>query len=222
MSELSDKVKKLQWQQVIQLTGVLATPGILGPSPAKERLLSMVDFRGKRVLDCITLNGLWAFDAVRRGAGIVDAMNDPSARPIPDARLTFQLAAETQQAPVTYSEASIYNFNPLTTAKPYEVIVFFDAYHHLRHPLMAFERLAHNLEEGGHLCVHGAVLPTEGCFANFFHHVPHIGDRTTYWVPTPLCLLEWIDLVGLTVIDHFQDANDPHSYHALAVKRNRR
>lgn len=222
MSDLHERVKRLQWHQVIQLTGNLRTPGVLATSPGKERLLSMVDFKDKRVLDCITLDGLWAFDAVQRGAGVVDAFNDPDARHIPDARFCFQLAAEVLVAPVAYSEASVYSFDPLTTAKPYEVVIFFDAFHHLRHPLWAFERIAHNMEEGGHLCVQGAVLPTDGCYANFHHRVPHIGDRTTYWVPTPLCLLEWIDSAGLTIVDHFPGHNDPHSYHVLAVKRSRR
>src|SRR5262245_19550631 len=72
--DLRRRVAALKWVHSIDLGGGVVTPGAWGPpAPQIVRALDSIDFRGRRVLDIGCWDGLWSFEAERRGAAEVYA-----------------------------------------------------------------------------------------------------------------------------------------------------
>src|SRR6266496_2065088 len=78
---LRERVHSLDWVHTIDLGQGLVTPGAWPPSPLIRKAFDSLDFVGKRVLDVGCWDGLWSFEAERRGAGEVYATDCVSQRP---------------------------------------------------------------------------------------------------------------------------------------------
>ena len=71
--DLAEKVAGIPWYHSIDLGGGLVTPG--NPVDARMSNEGLPDVRGKSVLDIGAWDGFWSFEAERRGAGRVVAMD---------------------------------------------------------------------------------------------------------------------------------------------------
>ena len=83
------------WMHTIDLGDGLGTPGAWTPEDqaGTRRAFDDVDFRGRRVLDVGCLDGLWSFEAERRGAAEVYA-TDLVSQVTPNREPYFRLAHE--------------------------------------------------------------------------------------------------------------------------------
>jgi len=83
------------WMHTIDLGGGVLTPGAWTPEDQAGTLgaLEQIGFRGKKVLDVGCLDGLWSFEAERRGAAEVYA-TDLVSQVTPNREPYFRLAHE--------------------------------------------------------------------------------------------------------------------------------
>lgn len=140
-----EEASKLKWYHCLRLTPSYTTPGISGFSlkmPNWERnyqFPSDKDLRGKSVLDIGTMNGIFAYEAERRGASRVVAIDrDPAG--FPDAREAFELAGRAFGSSVTsYRPMSIYDLDPETTGT-FDFVLLYGVLYHLKFPLSAYTR----------------------------------------------------------------------------------
>ena len=88
--DLLERVQALTWVHSIDLGNGIVTPGMWGPpSPTIMRALDTIDFHGKKVLDIGCWDGLWSFEAEKRGATTIVATDLNTQRWPPDGHLTF-------------------------------------------------------------------------------------------------------------------------------------
>jgi tRNA (mo5U34)-methyltransferase len=81
LERLRQAVSALTWVHSIDLGNRIITPGIWGkPQPLIMRAFDDIDFRGRKVLDVGCWDGLWSFEAEKRGAAEVWATDDISQR----------------------------------------------------------------------------------------------------------------------------------------------
>jgi tRNA (mo5U34)-methyltransferase len=192
--DLRRKVSQYKWAHSIDLGEGVVTQGMWGrPNPSLMQAFDRIDFRGKKVLDIGCWDGLWSFEAEKRGASAVYATDDISQRSFSE-QPTFALAREVLQSKVKYfPNISVYDIRTLGV-DDFDVVLFLGVYYHLKNPLSALTILRQVIATGGALIVEGPVIDnSKDAFATFFYHDLFADDVSNWWVPTLRCLREWIE-----------------------------
>src|SRR3954467_981696 len=123
-SDLLERVQALSWVHAIDLGNGIVTPGMWGlPSATIMRAFNTIDFRGKKVLDIGCWDGLWSFEAERRGAAEVWA-TDLVAHRHGDGQATFRLAHALLGSRARYvPDLSVYDVARLGV-RDFDVVLF--------------------------------------------------------------------------------------------------
>lgn len=156
-----EEMNALEWYHSIELAPGVKTKGYpWGPSvwePIREQL-DKIDFRGKRVLDVASWDGMWAFEAEKRGASYVVASDYFPARHSDEQNglKTFNFAKRILNSRVTFKSCSIYKLE--TLGEQFDIITNFGLIYHLRHPTLALDQCRLALKEGGLCLVETAVI----------------------------------------------------------------
>lgn len=134
------------WYHRIEVAPGLFTPGV-DNTPGKLAILDTLGFpkdcTGLRVLDVGTADGAFAFEAKRRGAATVVAID--TRRP---EQTGFWIARNILGIWVDYHQRSVYDLHP-SKDHPFDVILFLGVLYHLRHPLLALDRLRQVIDPNG-------------------------------------------------------------------------
>lgn len=155
-------MNKYQWYHRIELPDGTVTPG-WAPINA-DRYCIPDDLTGKRVLDIGAWDGYWTWEALKRGAKEVVAIDDFSDTcGIPDLQRkrweTFDLCREAfgftarddsdlvryneQGQSVRRIETSVYSLGTdILDIGRFDVVFFFGTIYHLKYPLLALEKIA--------------------------------------------------------------------------------
>lgn len=121
------------WHHRIEVTPDIATPGAYDPSDLLQRL-ELGDVGGKRVLDVGTRDGYFAFACERLGAEVVTIDSSPP-------EITgFEVARELLGSRVDYQVGNVYDLTA-AQAGTFDIVLFLGVIYHLRHPLLALDRL---------------------------------------------------------------------------------
>ena len=147
------------WMHTIDLGGGVVTPGAWTPEDQAGTLgaLEQIDFRGKKVLDVGCLDGLWSFEAERRGAAEVYA-TDLVSQVTPNREPYFRLAHELLGSRARYvPDLSVFDVARLGV-RDFDVVLYLGVYYHLRDPLLSFARLRQVMRTGAVLLVEGQVI----------------------------------------------------------------
>jgi hypothetical protein len=126
--DLRWRVADHAWWHTIELAPGVVTPGWWDLRPTAARLPWPGSLAGLRCLDVGTMDGFWAFELERRGAGEVHAIDlvDPAKQDAPyDQRLkrdptplaqlrgqSFRAAAELLGSHVQYHDLNVYDLDP--------------------------------------------------------------------------------------------------------------
>jgi len=194
LDQLKKQVSALSWVHTIDLGQGLVTPGRWGkPNSLIQRAFEAMDFSGKKVLDIGCWDGLWSFQAEKRGAAAVHATDDVSQRSDQE-QATFLLAQRALRSRVHYHpRLSVYDIESLGV-RDFDIVLFCGVYYHLRHPLLALAKLRRMMKTGGMILVEGDVLygPSES-YAKYFYGASRLDDPSVWWIPTISCLRDWVE-----------------------------
>jgi tRNA (mo5U34)-methyltransferase len=157
----------------------------------KERLANFpvpADLTGKRVLDIGTWDGWYAFELAKRGAEVVaiDCWDNP--------RFYEMRRIMNLESRVDYRLMDVYDIAPENLGQ-FDVVMFLGVLYHLKHPLLALERVCSVTRDLA--CVdsfvlrepHHVVLPFDGRLVMEFFETDEFGGQTDNWVaPSAPCL----------------------------------
>lgn len=165
------------------------------------------DLTGKRILDVGAWDGYWTFECLKRGAKEVVAIDDfsdglgafdPATRP---KWAAFDLCCEAlgyTREQCTRREMSLYDITPETFGM-FDVVLFFGTLYHLKHPLLAMEKLSAVCT--GEMYIESAVCDYfsayqgglgagySGKVMEFYPGSEYGSNPSNWWVPT-LSVLE--------------------------------
>src|SRR5271165_845782 len=124
------------WFHQMELPGGILTPGWSDPRVDKLPHYGLpTDMTGMRVLDIGNAEGFFSFEAERRGAAEVIGLENypPMARKFEICRAALGSRARTYMA-------NIYDLNP-SSFGTFDLVMFFGVLYHLRHPILALEKI---------------------------------------------------------------------------------
>jgi tRNA (mo5U34)-methyltransferase len=218
--ELQKQIEALPfWYHRIELPYGLFTPGWAPIDPAAYKIPE--DLHGRRILDVGAWDGYWTFEALRRGAAEVVAIDDFSdylgtlEKRQRKAWETFDLCREA----FGYSddvcrriEMSVYDITEQNLGT-FDTVFFFGTIYHLRYPLFALDKLSAVCKNS--IYVESAVLddysPYKGGLGHgysgqqmvmeFYPGKQYGNNETNWWVPTLVCLMSMVNSAGFKTVD---------------------
>jgi tRNA (mo5U34)-methyltransferase len=215
------------WYHRIELPGGVVTPGTNPHSAAAYRIPP--DLTGQRVLDVGAWDGFWTFEALKRGAKEVVAIDDFSdflGRLKPEERHAWKSFDLCREA-LGYSEdcckrieMSLYDVTPERLGR-FDCILFFGTLYHLRHPLLALDRLAAICDR--QIFVESAICddytPYRGGLNVGFHRhhmvmefypTTELGrNPTNWWAPSLNCLAAMVSASGFRNVEAWRLTERP-------------
>jgi len=132
---IQEKVNRIEWYHAIEVGPGIVTPGRYDPKPLLDTMGFPKDLTGKTVLDIGAYDGFFTFEAEKRGAKRVVAMDRHPAD-----HLGFALAHELVKSKAEYVVASVYDLSPEKHGV-FDVVLFLGVLYHLRHPLLGLEKI---------------------------------------------------------------------------------
>jgi tRNA (mo5U34)-methyltransferase len=201
MTALEREIRALApWFHNLRLEGIETAPDhFLGDYPRYkfERFAALfpADLHGATVLDIGCNAGFYAFEMKRRGASRVVAIDS-------DPRYLAQaaLASRVLGLPIELRHLDVYHLDEL--GERFDFVLFMGVLYHLRHPLLALDRL-HDHVVGDRLLFQSllrgapdiarvepdypfeelAIFERRGHPAMFFVEHRYAGDWTNWWIP---------------------------------------
>jgi tRNA (mo5U34)-methyltransferase len=221
--EIAREVEALgPWFHNLDLRGVPTAPShFLGDYPRDKfrRFAGALpaDLRGRSVLDVGCNAGFYALEMKRRGAARVLGVDTDDGY-LAQARF----AARVLGLDVEYARLSVYDVAEL--GERFDVVLFMGVVYHLRHPLLALDRL-HEHAVGDLLVFQSLVrgrapaspvapdYPFEdaslfdepGAPRLTFVERSFAGDPTNWWVPNAPCAEAMLRSAGFSVVAHPED-----------------
>lgn len=206
------------WFHSIDLGHGIVTPGTKSPEQLQHELgvLQIPDLRGKSVLDIGAWDGFFSFEAERRGAKRIVALDhyiwsiDPhvygryvkqckregkvfqEATEVPEAWQPGKLPGKrgfdfARRALKSKVEPVVGNFMEMDLAKigTFDVVFYLGVLYHMRHPLLALQRLASVTREVAVIETHAVYVPAceQHALCEFYETTELNGDASNWWAP---------------------------------------
>ena len=218
--EIRRRVAELgEWFQNLNLCGVQTAPNhFLGDYPSFKwktfQHAIPADLSGKTVLDIGCNAGFYSIEMKRRGAErVVGIDSDPAY--LAQARF----AAEVTGTDIEFRELDVYDVEELH--EEFDVVLFMGVLYHLRHPLLALDRLQdfvvkdllvfQSLQRGSREVARvekdypfeeTGIFEQEGYPAMYFVEKRYSHDPTNWWIPNRACAEAMLRSAGFDLIDH--------------------
>jgi tRNA (mo5U34)-methyltransferase len=197
--------KEPYWFHRIELGSDIVTPGWSDPKSEKLPHFGLPDdMHGMRVLDIGCSEGFFSFESERRGASEVLAIDS-----MPESVRRFNICRAALGSSATAFLTSVYDLNRRAFGT-FDLVMFFGVLYHLRHPLLALEKVYD-------VCSGTVLLQTNGfedpalegsSYAKFYPRGIQSGppekpifDVTVFWMPNSACVRDMMTHVGFVDVE---------------------
>jgi tRNA (mo5U34)-methyltransferase len=197
VNELKAEVGKTRWYHSIDLGNGIVTSGWEKDTASRLRKLMIPDdLHGLTVLDIGAWDGFFSFEAERRGAKRVLATDyDSWLGKTWGSKAGFELARRALNSHVEAMTIDVLELSPERVGV-FDLVLFLGVLYHLRHPLLALERIFN--VTGSHLILetHVDMLWSRRPVMAFYPSSELYGDPTSWWGPNPVAVIAMLKSVG--------------------------
>lgn len=201
-SDRRKRVQEINWWHTIDLGDGLLTAGRDATAEKLGTLKLPERFDGLAVLDIGAWDGFFSFEAEKRGASRIVAM-DPMWRnenmPGFD-KSGFLLARELLNSRVEDVDLDVYQLDP-TAIGTFDVVLFLGVLYHVKDPFGAIERVASVTRDRLILETHVDLIGGHRPMAAFYPGDELRGDSSNWWGPNPKAVLAMLKAAGFARID---------------------
>jgi tRNA (mo5U34)-methyltransferase len=195
--ELRKEVEKINWWHKIDLGNGVITPGI-DITPEKLKWIQMTqNLIGKSVLDIGAWDGFFSFEAERRGASRVLAVDSHVWKN--GAKEGFNLARKVLGSNVKDREIDVMDISPENIGV-FDYVLFLGVLYHLRHPLLALEKVSSVTRDQLVLETHVELIGGKRPVMAFYPGDEVNNDPTNWWGPNPSAIKSMLQDVGFRKI----------------------
>ncbi|MCF3652127.1 DUF1698 domain-containing protein [Synoicihabitans lomoniglobus] len=205
---LPEAINQIRWFHRIDLGHGVITPG-LDDTPTKlARIQLPPSLTGKSVLDVGAWDGFFSFEAERRGAKRVVAVDSYcwSGEGWAD-KSGFELAHAQLNSNVESVYAEVLDIEPELVGQ-HDIVLFLGVLYHLRHPLLALEKMAAVTRDCLILETKVDLLHLGPPAMAFYNGTELNRDPTNWWAPNLPGLLAMLRAVGFS---RFEVVSKPKS-----------
>ena len=194
--DLRSRASALRWYHTIDLGAGVITPGMDDTPYRLARLALPASLKGLTVLDIGAWDGFFSFECERRGASRVVAADYYSWH---DAgwgtKAGFQLAREALGSRVEDVDIDVMDLSAERVGT-FDLVLFLGVLYHLRHPLLALERVASVTR--GRLILETVVdlVGLRRPAMAFYPDRELNHDATNWWAPNPSAVHGMLRSVG--------------------------
>jgi tRNA (mo5U34)-methyltransferase len=212
--ELQRDIGKIRWWHQIDLGNGIVTPG---GDTTLRRIADLglpEDLSGKSVLDIGAWDGAFSFECERRGAARVLATDSfVWEGKTWGSKEGFELARRALGSRV---EDLLIDVFDLTASRvgTFDVVLFAGVLYHLKHPLLALERVAE--VTGGQLILNSHINLTnlDRPAMAFYPGSEQNNDASNWWGPNVPALRAMLQTVGFRKIEVFREVDQWATLHA--------
>lgn len=196
-AEQREKLLGGSWWHSIDLGGGRITPGVHSIEELRgnyDRFGLPADLTGRRLLDVGCWDGFYSFESERRGADVtsVDCWRPEN----------FFVAREALGSAVEFREMSVYELSRRDPGA-FDIVLFLGVLYHLRHPLLALERICELTRETAIIETHviDSVFPTDRPIMEFYEFDQLGGQYDNWWGPNVECLCQMARAAGFARVE---------------------
>jgi len=199
--ELRERIARVTWFHEIELRPGLRTPA---PESTRKRLGLLripPDLTGRSVLDIGAWDGFFSFEAERRGAARVvaadhfawheNSWSDKSG---------FELAREALGSGVEDVDVDVMDLTPERLGT-FDLVLFLGVLYHLRHPLLALERVASVTANQLIIETHVDLTWLRRPAMAFYPGQELAWDPTNWWGPNPAAVESMVLAAGFKRVE---------------------
>ena len=226
--ELLQKINNIPyWYHKIELPHGIVTPGWAPIDPPAYGIAD--NLTEKRILDIGAWDGFWTFEALKRGAKEVVAIDDFSDylgslnQNERKAWETFDLC----RSALGYSEdvckrveISVYDINEKNMGI-FDAVFFFGTVYHLRYPLLALDKISAICKD--EIYIESAIsddyspyrgglgkgYPGQQVIMEFYPGKQYGNNDTNWWGPTLCCLMNLVSASGFKKVEGWKLMDSP-------------
>jgi tRNA (mo5U34)-methyltransferase len=194
---LRKEVFAREWHHVMDLGHGVVTPGRDATQAKLLKLGLPSSLEGKTVLDIGAWDGFFSFEAERRGAARVLAMDydcwlQADGHP---SKAGFEIARRALRSAVGDVTLDVMELTPERVGV-FDVVLFLGVLYHLRHPLFALERVFSVTADLLILETEVMRLGTRRPMMVFFPRDELAGDASNWWGPNEAAIIAMLRDVG--------------------------
>lgn len=195
---LRDEIAAIKWFHTIDLGHGLTTPGLDPTGDRLDFLQIPESLAGRTVLDVGAWDGFFSFEAERRGASRVVASDSFAWNSDNWSNKDgFELARRTLGSKVEDVEIDVMDLSADRVGQ-FDLVLFLGVLYHLRHPLLALERLASVTADQLILETHVDLTWTRRPAMAFYPGLEVGWDPTNWWGPNPEAVVAMLGSVGFS------------------------
>lgn len=192
--KLRRAVQQVHWRHTIDLGQGVVTPGN-DPTPQRLSYLCLPQsLKGKNVLDVGAWDGFYSFEAERRGAARVVALDIWDVQE-PVSKKGFELARHVLGSKVEDVHMDVLDVSPDVIGR-FDIVLFLGVLYHLKNPLLALERLFSVTKELLVLESHVDLFRFWKPMMVFYPNSELNNDPTNWWGPTAKTLTAMLRAAG--------------------------
>jgi tRNA (mo5U34)-methyltransferase len=200
-AELQKAVARIRWAHRIDLGHGVVTPGLWDTPQILNRLRLPEDLRGQSVLDIGCWDGFYSFEAERRGARrVVAADSFTWQRKSWGSKEGFELARRVLHSRVEDREIDVLDLAPESIGT-FDLVLFLGVLYHMRHPLLALERVASVTRRLLILETVIDLLYVPGNALRFYPGSELNQDDSNWFGPTPSAVKAMLGSVGFVRVE---------------------
>ena len=197
--EIRERIKGLFWTHIIDLGHGIKSPGLWPPMNLKAA--GCPDLHGRRVLDFCAADGGLSFQAEQLGADYVLATDSWLWGDAPGtSRAAFDAAREILGSKVEGKYLPVMDHSPETVGGTYDLVIFTGVVYHMKHPLLALEKLFSVTGTQAIVESHVDMLDDKRPSMAFYPGDELNGDPSNWWGPNIPCLEAMLKTVGFRTV----------------------
>jgi tRNA (mo5U34)-methyltransferase len=222
--ELRRAVAAQGWFHTIDLGGGVVTPGRDESARKLEWLRLPEDLSGRSVLDVGAWDGFFSFEAERRGAARVVALDSAAWREPAwgpggyGTKAGFELARRALGSSVKDLELDLDAISPETVGR-FDVVLFLGVLYHLKHPWLALERVASVCDDLLVVETHADLLDLRRPAMALYPGAEVAGDASNWWGPNVPALVAMLREEGFRSVDVVHSEPARYRYARAAYRR---
>jgi tRNA (mo5U34)-methyltransferase len=197
---LMEEINEINWWHKIDLGNGIITPGRNDTAKLLDKIHLPQSLHGLSVLDIGAWDGFFSYECERRGARRVVALDKPVWDCPGIGKRGFELARRVLGSKVEDIELEVVDISPERVGT-FDLVLFLGVLYHLRHPLLALERVAS--VTGKHLILetHVDMVEQDRPALAFYPGDECFNDESNWFGPNRAAVEAMLQVVGFRKVE---------------------